>query len=110
MSVRFSAEWWAHWTAALHRPGRLDDEEIPPELSPHAVPVWTHYPPWHDARGQTSDALDARAGTDGEGPQNRDAAAARPDWPTLRNAQMRCGPAPTDACNVHGRCVGSCER
>jgi len=108
MSGRFSPEWWAHWTAVLHRPGRLDDEEIPKELAPYFTPVWNHYPPWCDGRGETADSLHEHARVDGRGPQNRDAAGARPDWPTMLRAQTTHEPTPTDSCLIHGRCIGTC--
>ena len=88
--TRFSPTWWAAWTFALHRPGRYDDEEIPEGLDAVA---W-----WH--------CVDPR-GVDWSGHALRDR-EVRPDWPTMEHAQRRCEPTPTDSCNVHGRCVGTC--
>ena len=81
---RFSPTWWAAWTFALHRPGRLDDEEIPEELADAA-------PSWWGAFGEGQ----RRSGA---GPQNRDAAGPRPDWPTM--VQRQCD---------DGRCAGVAE-
>ena len=89
--TRFSPTWWAAWTFALHRPGRLDDEEIPAGLD--AVPWWSHIEP------STID-------WSGWVPRDRE---HRPDWPTMAHAQWRREPTPTDICNVHGRCVGTCN-
>lgn len=88
---RWSPAWWAAWTFALHRPGRYDDEEIPAGLD--VVPWWRHITP---------------STIDWSGWSSRDR-DARPDWPTMECAQWRCEPTPTDLCNVHGRCVGTCN-
>lgn len=99
---RFSPTWWAAWTFALARPGRLDDEEVPAALADAARGVWTHYPPWLDAHGHHVGALDAR-------PARRDH-ARRQDWPTMEWTQRRDAPAETDDCRLHdGRCSGACE-
>ena len=91
----FSPQWWAAWTFALHRPGRLDDEEIPAALADAA-------PSWWGAFGEGQRRC-------GNGPQNRDAAGRRPDWPTMLHAQAAYGPVTTDACRLWGGwCSGAC--
>ena len=87
---RFSPAWWAAWTFALHRPGRLDDEEIPEDLAPYACPVWWHYAPWVDAHGREGPSMDTHPWEGRAKPQNRDPAGRRPDWPTMLGAQTRC--------------------
>jgi len=82
--VRFSPAWWAAWTCELYRPARYDDENIPDGLD-GVTPWW-----WH------VDTSDRRA-------------RGRTDWPTLECEQRRGHPTPTDLCNVHGRCVGTCN-
>ncbi len=92
VSARFSPTWWAAWTCALHRPGRLDDEEIPEGVD-GATPVWAHYPAGAAVEGRVWDR------------------ELRPDWPTLLVAQHRRAPLPTDGCRLHdGRCGGGCDR
>ena len=84
---RFSPTWWAAWTCALHRPGRLDDENIPDGID-GVTPWWDHTL----AMGRAWDR------------------ERRQDWPTMAHAQERCEPTPTDWCCVDGRCVGTCNR
>lgn len=57
VSARFSPTWWAAWTCALHRPGRLDDEEIPEGVD-GATPVWAHYPAGAAVEGREEAAAD----------------------------------------------------
>ena len=85
----FSPAWWAAWTAALYRPGRLDDEEVP-DGADGLTPWWRH------------------TDTSGGREWDRD---ARPDWPTLLHAQVRCDAAPTDWCwSPDCKCNGACEK
>ena len=97
---RFSPLWWAAWTFALHRPGRLDDEDVPDELADAAVGVWRHYPPWRDDHGHARYTLDERPDWD---------RSRRFDWPTMVWAHCVDAPALTDGCRLHdGRCSGAC--
>lgn len=117
---RWSPTWWAAWTFALTRLGRLDDEEVPEALADAARGVWTHYPPWRDARGHDVGALDARPAWDARPGQHDDPAgrgvspydpdARRPTWPAVEAGQRSAEPTETDGCRLHdGRCSGACE-
>ena len=101
MTPPFSPAWWAAWTFLLHRPGRLDDEEVPEALRDAASPVWWHYPPWTDASGRR----------DRESPAwGERRARVVVDWPTMLRAQLDRSPLPTDGCRLHGGgCSGACD-
>ena len=77
---------WSLWTAALYRPGRLDDEEVP-DGADGLTPWWHH--------------TDTRGG--GRLP------ATRPDWPMIVFGQSSLAPALTDDCNARGACNGACR-
>lgn len=97
--TRFSPTWWAAWTCGLHRPGRLDDEEVPAWVD-GALPTWLHCPPWYVEGARPVDGVVSCAPWD----RNR-----RPDWPTLVHTQNDRAPLPTDGCALHcGRCSGTC--
>lgn len=95
---RFGPAWWAAWTYDLHRPGRLDDEEIPDEIAARTVGCWEHLLP-----GERFERREP-------GPQNRAMDGARPDWPTMLHAQCSADAMPDDSCHVHeGRRAGTCR-
>lgn len=84
--MTWTPEMWALWTLDLHRPGKQDDEWAPDDVRFTWWPIghlegWTAVTPWGN----------------------------RPTWPDLVYAQRRQGPAPTDWCNVEGRCNGACK-
>lgn len=82
----WTPEMWALWTLDLHRPGKRDDE-------------WTP----DDVRGSWWSIAHL------DGVTQVTAWGTRPTWPDLVYGQECGDPAPTDACNVGGRCNGACR-